>query len=273
MIADDGGPSGVLKRTVGTSVIDAANTYTGPTRVQAGTLALGTSGSLAAASSLIVDPAATFSTAGKSQTFSAAANNGTVSLAGGTLFVTELLSGTGLIDGSVAVTGEHAPGNSPGIQPIAGDLDYGAGASVAWELVENTNTNSPVVFDQITVGGDLAFNAATTLSLSFDGLGSLVDWSDAFWSSDQSWTIYDVAGTTTGFSNLSLTTLDWLDGAGNPLSTSQPYAFFSLSQVGSDVVLTYSAVPEPSTLALVGVGSALAACMRYDRARRSRVDR
>ena len=260
VIADDGGPSGVLKRTVGTSVINAANTYTGQTRVQAGTLALGTSGTLAAASTLVVDPAATFSTSGKSQSFSSAANNGTVSLAGGTLFVSELLSGTGLIDGSVTVTGEHAPGNSPGIQPIAGDLAYGAGASVAWELIDNTTSNSPVVFDQITVGGNLAFNAPTALALSFDGLGSLVDWADAFWDSEQSWTIYDVTGTTTGFSNFSLTTLDWLDGTGTALSTVHPNASFSLAQQGGDVVLTYSAVPEPSTLVLVVLGAAFAAC-------------
>lgn len=266
VIADDGGPSGVLKRTAGTSVLDAANTYTGQTRVQAGTLTLGTSGTLAAASSLIVDPAATFSTGGKSQAFSTAATNGTVALGGGTLAVTQRLSGTGTIDGSVVVTGEHAPGNSPGIQSITGDLAYGSGASVAWELIDNTTTNSPIVFDQIVVGGTLAFNAATALSLSFDSLGSAVDWSDPFWGSDQSWTIYDVAGSTTGFSNLSISGTSWLDSLGSLLSESRPDASFALTQQGSDVVLTYTAVPEPATLALVACGAALLLASR----RRSR---
>jgi autotransporter-associated beta strand protein len=265
VIADDGGPSGVLKRTAGTSVINAANTYTGQTRVQSGTLALGTSGSLAAVSTLVVDPVATFSIGGKSQSFSTAVNNGTVLSAGGTLFVSELLSGTGLIDGSVTVTGVHAPGNSPGIQFIAGNLTYEAGASVAWELIDNTTSSSPAAFDEIWVGAGLAFNAPTALALSFDGLGSLVDWSDTFWSTAQSWTIYYGNGGVTGFSNFSISTLDWLDSTGTALSSSRPDASFSLAQQGSNVVLTYSAVPEPSTLILVGLGAAVAACCRRPR--------
>lgn len=168
VIADDGGASGVLKRTAGTSTLTAINTYTGQTRVQAGTLRLAGLGSLAAASSLLVDSGAGFDTAGASQPFSTATNNGTVSLGGGTLSVTGIFSGTGTIDGSAAVTGLHSPGNSPGIQTITGSLSYGPGASVLWEITDNTTTNSPVAFDQIVVGGNLAFDAATSLALSFD---------------------------------------------------------------------------------------------------------
>lgn len=266
VIADDGGASGVLKRTAGTSTLTAINTYTGQTRVQAGTLRLGGLGSLAAASSLLVDSGAVFDTAGASQPLSRATNNGTVSLGGGTISVTGLLSGTGTIDGNAAVTGLHSPGNSPGIQTITGSLSYGPGASVLWEITDNTTTNSPVVFDQIVVGENLAFDAATSLSLSFDSAGSLIDWEDAFWDSNKSWTLWDVAGTTSGFGLLSLSAADWLDGAGLSLSAVRPYATFSLSQQGSDVVLTFAAVPEPSTLVLTGLGVAAAVVIRRRRA-------
>ena len=265
VIADDGGQSGVLKRTSGTSTLSAVNTYTGQTRVQAGMLRFAGLGSLSASSSLLVDPGAVFDTAGASQPFSTATNNGTVSLGGGTISVTALLSGTGMIDGNAAVMGLHSPGNSPGIQPITGDLSYGPGASVLWEITDDTTTNSPVVFDQIVVGGNLAFDAATSLSLSFDSAGSLIDWEDPFWDTNQSWTIWDVAGTTTSFGSLSLTAADWLDGVGLTLSAVRPHATFSLAQQGSDVVLTYAAVPEPSTLVLAGLGIAAAIAIRRRR--------
>jgi len=265
-IADDGGASGVLKRTSGTSTLAAVNTYTGPTRVQAGTLRLAGLGSLAASSSLLVDSGAAFDTAGASQPFSAATNNGTVSLGGGTISVTGLLSGTGTIDGNAAVAGLHSPGNSPGIQTITGSLSYGPGASVLWEITDNTTTNSPVAFDQIVVGGNLAFDAATSLSLSFDSAGSLVDWSDPFWDTNQSWTLWDVAGTTSGFGLLSISGTSWLDGFGTALGDVRPQAAFAVSQVGSDVVLTYSAVPEPSAIVLAGLGVAAAVVIRRRRA-------
>ena len=264
-IADAGGVSGVLKRTSGTSVLAAANTYTGPTRVQAGRLELGPGGAVAATSSLIVEPTGEFASGGASPTFSSVQNNGLLALAGGTTSITTLLSGTGTIDGSVAVSGLHSPGNSPGIEAITGNLAYGSGASVLWELADNTTANSPVAYDQITVGGDLAFNAATSLAIAFDAAGSLVDWDDAFWATDHSWTIWDVAGTTSGFGSLALTGTDWLDGFGAALATARPDASFAIAQQGSDVVLTYTAVPEPSTLALVACGIAAAAIARRRR--------
>ncbi len=266
-IADDaGGQSGVLKRTSGTSVLAAANTYTGPTRVDAGRLELAAGGSLAAASSLIVNPSGEFATGGASPTFSSVQNNGLLALAGGTTTITQLLSGTGTIDGSVTVTGLHSPGNSPGIEAITGTLDYGPGASVLWELAANTTTNSPVAYDQIVVGGDLVFTSATGLTLSFDAAGSTVDWEDSLWASDQAWTLWDVTGSSTGIGSLAITVTDWLDGSGAALSSARPDATFALTQQGSDVVLTYTAVPEPSTIALGAcAAAAMAAAARLRR--------
>jgi hypothetical protein len=115
--------------------------------------------------------------------------------------------------------------------------------------------NSPtVVFDQIIVDGDLDFTGATSLTLLFNGSGSTVNWTDSLWDSNQSWTIYDVSGTTTNFNNLQLTTIDWLDSVGNSFNTSLNGSAFSVAQVGNDVVLNYTVIPEPKAALLGGLG-------------------
>ncbi len=103
----------------------------------------------------------------------------------------------------------------------------------------------------------------TTLSLVFTGTGSSVDWTDSFWGSDQTWTLFDVAGTTSNFGNFSLTNspASWLDANGLAFASStRKDNSFSVTQQGSDVLLRYTVViPEPSSLALAGLGIAAAA--------------
>ena len=153
--------------------------------------------------------------------------------------------------------GSHAPGNSPGVQTINGDLTYQAGASVEWELYANT-TGGSGNFDQILLPttGDLAFSGATTLNLMFDGPSSLVDWDDFFWAVDRNLLLYDLSGgTTTGVGDFSTSVADWLDGDGLALSqSSRAGATFTIAQVGQDVTINYVApVPEPAVLALAAI--------------------
>ena len=168
------------------------------------------------------------------------------------------LGGSGVIGGDVTLAGVHNPGNSPGIQTIQGDLTYLPSATILWELAAQSSANSPVAFDQILVGGDLAFGGFTSLSLVFDAAGSAVLWSDNFWSTAQSWLLYDVAGTLTGFENLQISALS-ADSAGALLGSARPGATFALSQVGTDILLAYTPVPEPSTYGLLLGTLALAA--------------
>jgi hypothetical protein len=128
---------------------------------------------------------------------------------------------------------------------------------MVWELFANTATQaSPAVFDQVLVSGNLAFAGGNKISLNFGTTagGSTVSWSDSFWNSNQSFLIYDVAGSTTGFSNLSLLNTSFNDATGAALAASK--GSFSVSQLGSDVFLNYNAIPEPSTGSMLGLGFA-----------------
>lgn len=184
---------------------------------------------------------------------SAATGNVTVD-AGGTL------GGSGTIGGASTITGIHSPGNSPGLQTFSTDLTYNAGASVIWELTGNTASlgDRGSLFDGIDVGGNLDFSGGTTVTLSFNSSGD-VDWSNLLWSSDQSWLLYEVAGSISNLGNLSVFTDNWADAQGDLFNTVLAGAGgFSLSQVGSDVFLNYTAIPEPSRMVLLALGGMLA---------------
>jgi autotransporter-associated beta strand protein len=223
--------SSFTKTGAGVMVLTGTNTYTGLTKVSSGTLAV--NGSIAG--NLQVDAGAT-------------------------------LKGSGIIAGDATISGTHSPGNSPGIQTFGGNLTYQPGSSMVWQLAANTTANSPLAYDQVMVGGNLAFNGGTTLQLVFNDVGSVVNWTDALWSSNQSWTIYQVTGQTSGLENLSLASYSaLLDAYGNDFGTTRAGSSFSISQNGQDVTLTYT-VPEPSTYALIGLGG-LAMVVAYRRKR------
>ena len=156
------------------------------------------------------------------------------------------LGGSGRINGNVTVYGTHSPGNSPGIQTFAGDLSYSAGSSIKWELSDNTNQQAATpVFDNITVGGNLSFTGATSLTLDFKPATGpqLVDWTNPFWSQSKQWEIITVGGATTGFGNLTLASPipDWIDKNNAQFGTVLPGGSFTLSSSGGSIYLNYSA--------------------------------
>mgnify|MGYP003837007847 FL=1 len=236
VIANAESAGSLLKTGSGTITLTGANTYTGTTNVSAGTLLI--NGSTSNASAVTVGL------------------NGT-------------LGGTGTVGGNTTISGIHSPGNSPGIQTFTGNLSYVNGGTpdptVNWELASNTTTvgvNPTANFDQIIVGGNLDFTHTTNLNLTFNGVGSAVLWSDSLWDANQSWLLYDVAGITTNIANLNLNTVNWLDSGSNLFSTAG--GSFTLSKNGEDVMLNFTAVPEPSTYG-IGLGAmalALAAVRR-----------
>ena len=215
------GSGGLTKVGGGRLTLAGANTFSGTTNVQAGDLAV----------------------------------NGSIV---GSLSVASLasLSGTGTVGGNATIAGTHSPGNSPGAQPFNGNLTYEAGAVVNWELVGNTTGAPGTNYDQILLPtGNLTFSGSTTLALSFNSGGSGVVWADPFWNVNRAWMIYDLSGgTTNSLSNLGLGG-SLLDSLNQPLSpTSRGY--FTTSLDGQDVVLNFTAVPEPSTWAMALAGLA-----------------
>lgn len=229
------GDAGLTKEGTGTLTLSGNNTYTGLTAVNAGAVAV--NGTLASP----------------------------VTLAAGTT-----LSGTGNFLSGVSLSGTHSPGNSPGIQTFA-DLTYNAGANIMWELTANSAAQGSVpTFDQIVVNGTLNVAGATTVSLSFDLVGSSVDWNNAFWSTNQSWLVIDSASTLNA-GNLSLVSANWLDGFGNNFDSVRPGAAFNFTSAGSDLYLNFNVaqVPEPSTYAMIAVGCGMLAIGAWRRRRKA----
>jgi len=133
------GPGGVTQNGSGNVILTGANTYTGPTNVNSGTLSV--NGSLALASVVIVAPGATV---------------------GGTGRLGSLTVGTG---------GFFAPGNSIGTVTLAGNLTLTAGSTTVIEVEGATNDRANVAgvanvagaLQLVPLGGTYNFNAPYTI--------------------------------------------------------------------------------------------------------------
>ena len=218
VISSTGSPAtSLIKTGAGTLTLAGANTYTGPTNVNEGTLLV--NGSLDFSSTVTVAAGAT-------------------------------LGGTGTIYGATNISGHHTPGSSADIQTFGSDLAYNTGSDVTWELVDNTDTQgSPAGFDQIEVGGALDFAGTTTLILKFNSDGTAVDWNNAFWDDSQSWLVYQVGFSTSGFDdNLALAVDDWEDANAALFNTAQPGKYFFLSSPSGDNVMLNYLLPGDASL-------------------------
>ena len=228
----------------GTLTLNATNTYSGITRVNAGTLALGSSGSIGNSSGVSLANGSRF--------------NVSTAPGGFILGGAQTLSGGGTITGDTTISGTHTPGFSPGIQTFENDLTYSAGSSIVWELIDDTLAGRGTSYDGINVGENLNFAGDTILSLEFALSGSGVNWSDGLWNSNitgnTGWKIFDFDGTISGFGNLKLANGSFMDGSSQTLVSARPNASFSLFQGTDGVYLNYSAVPEPSAALLGGLG-------------------
>jgi len=225
------GPLRVQQNGSGTTILTGTKAYTGSTDVNAGELRV--NGSTSASSLVTVAAGAT-------------------------------LSGSGTVGGATTVSGSTSPGDGVGQQTFSSNLNYSSGSSLNWELAGNTNSNT-AQYDRTQVGGNLAFTGPTVAILSFNGAGSSVTWSDAFWGGGHQWSIYNVTGTTSGSSYMNVTTANWADSGGALFNTARPGAYFYITQSGSNLLLTYN-VPEASTWMMAAAG--LAACWAMQRSRR-----
>ena len=220
-----GGDLGLRKLGSGTLNLAGTNTYSGSTAIDVGRLNL--SGSAANSTFIIND--------------------------GGTLSGTGTLGALTLNDGGIL-----SPGNSPGTLGASDTVWNGGG-----EFVFEINDASGVVgtsWDLLDLTGSLTINATSgnpfTINIDTLTAGNLVGEVDNFdANTNYSWTFVQTSGGITFGSGASIGGSFSLDTSGFANATN---GTFAVAQVGNNLALTYtslSAVPEPSTTALLlGLG-------------------
>lgn len=224
------GANGLVKNGLGRLNLTGTNDYTGSTTVGSGLLSV----------------------------------NGTLTTSTVTVENTGVLGGSGTIGGAATIQagGTLSPGNSPGVLTFTNGLTLASGSSVIWELTANTDSPDQrgVTYDGINVtGGNLTIDSNVALNLSFTYSGSIVLWSDPFWSTNHTWTL--ISFTSDGLvqtpSEIIAALYVGTDSAGKLLADVRTGYGFSVSRDGNNVMLNYTAVPEPSTYALFGLGGLL----------------
>ena len=217
----------------GTVTLANTNTYTGPTTIQSGTLALGTysytnsdgtgvtqTGSIADSTSITVNSGATFDVS---------------ALIGGyTIGNRQSLIGSGIIKGNLMVQGvlQPDPSSSTGTLTFDNNLTI-SGATINVALDSNGNADNIVIYGLAAVSGINTINIST--------LGHSLN-------SDSYTLLADANGGLAG-------TFLFGNGANSEMYTLGINTYLlSLANSNTAEILNVAAVPEPATLGLLAVG-------------------
>ncbi len=234
------GNSGLDKDGAGTLVLSGANTYKGATRVNEGTLSLATGYS-------------------HSGTGAYRLNGGTLKIADGVNISTHAMT--------INSGGVISPGNSPGTA-ITGSQTWNDGGAYLWEINDSGGTKgADPGWDWLDITGTLDLTNLTAGGFTID-ITSLTPSNDPGLAAgfDYSGLAYgDPFGTT-----FIIASADTISGFDSSLFTLDDSAFvngkleWSISEIGTDLVLSAVFVPEPSSTALLGLGG-LALMLRRKR--------
>jgi autotransporter-associated beta strand protein len=213
--------------STGRIALNGANTYTGNTTVSAGTLALGSGGSIANSSLITVVAGATLDVA--------SAPGGFV------LGASQTLTGSGSVVGSATINGHLRPSSSPGVLSFSSDLTLGSGANLQMEI--NGNGTRGIAYDGINVAGALTYGGSLELVIDspFAPGDYTFDLLSGFSSQTGNFTSVSLSGAYAG-SFLRTGEVWELTSSGNT---------WTLDQLSGD--LAVSVVPEPSTWALLAL--------------------
>jgi len=256
------GAGSLIKVGNGSLSLAFANTHTGATNVNAGTLNVSGAGSINTTSAINVAAGARF------------ANNSSIALAlaptlgGNGTGSRAVYGGTGTLNAALTLDNVGdvlSPGNSPGIMAFGANQSWGS-YSYDWELNDWAAKVAGTNIDQINITGGLTLTGATpgsyilnVLSLTGgDVTGNVPNFADV----NNSWTILTTTGGISGFS------ADyWTINAAGFTSSPTATGSWNVAQSGNDLVLNYVAVPEPATIVLVASGAAIVGCLLARRRR------
>lgn len=240
------GTGAVVKSGSGTMTLSGTSTYSGATTVSGG--------------ELVVD---------------GAANSSTVTVSSG-----GILSGSGSVGGIVVnLGGTIRPGNSPGTQPVVGNVVWNAGGNYDWEIYDAAPGGAGTSWDLISASGTLDLSALTVGSefninlWSLQSVGPDVNGEAINFNPNQSytWTILTAAGGITGYTGTDqfIVNTGAFNGTGG-FANDLAGGTFSVLQDGNNLNLRFTAaggeaIPEPGTWAAAALLAGGAAFMRWRR--------
>jgi autotransporter-associated beta strand protein len=203
--------------------------YTGATTVSAGTLTIGATGSVSGSSLLDVASGATL--------------NVSAVTGGFVIGSSQTLRGSGTVVGNTTVNGALQPGNSPGLLSFNNNLTLGNTAVTTMEI-NNTGTRG-MVYDAINVVGSLTYDGSLLLTLG-----------TTFAAGSYSFDLFDFGSQTGSFDFVTLggNYTGSLVNAGSPTNWGLTSGAETWTFNQSTGVLALNVVPEPSPLALSGLG-------------------
>ena len=234
---------------------DNSATLSGNIFVNSGTL-LVSSNAVTGNGSLTVQNDAILQVGGTVTGAVSVSNSATVTLQGGTLAggvtvqTNATLQGTGTISGTATIFGVVQPSSlsAPGNLTFNGPSSF-SGAQFFWTLNSLTTnaTQAGISWNTLTFNGPTSFATNSGVTLFLDIPTSIdPDSTNSFWETNESWVI--ATSTNKEFSSGNHVTVEnWSWDSGS----------FGLHRMNNDsqLVLDFTAAPEPSTYALFGLGA------------------